>query len=162
MEIVFVEEKIISDNSIHHIIDNIYLGNKNGLYFLDLYNIFNIIEIGEEYELEQYNKIYHSNKSENKTNNINKLTIKIKDNRNININQYFETVWNYINLNKTNNILVHCNAGTSRSVSFVISYLIKYKNMSLEEATHFIKNIRQESIYTKPNIGFIKQLKSIK
>lgn len=50
-------------------------------------------------------------------------------------------------------ILVHCNAGISRSASFVIAYLMREKNMPFEEAIAFVKKKR---ISVFPNVGFIK------
>jgi len=53
-------------------------------------------------------------------------------------------------------VLVHCVHGKSRSVSIVAAYLIKYKNMTTEEALSFIKNKRTQ---IAPNESYIRQLK---
>ena len=52
-------------------------------------------------------------------------------------------------------ILVHCNAGISRSASVVIAYIIKFYAMTLEEGLNFVKKRRP---FVKPNGGFMKQL----
>ena len=130
--------------------DNLYLGNSNSRKYINLYKISRIIEIGEEDEISKYPEI----------NNIDKFTIKIPDNRNVNIQPYFEDDWNFIKKDNSN-ILIQCKMGTSRSVAFAISYLIKYKNMNFEQSIDFIKEIRGENIYTKPNIGFTKILKKL-
>jgi hypothetical protein len=54
------------------------------------------------------------------------------------------------------NIMVHCLAGVSRSVSLVIAYFIKYRHMSYDEAYQLIKSKRK---IIHPNDGFISQLK---
>lgn len=56
------------------------------------------------------------------------------------------------------NILVHCNAGVSRSASVVIGYLILQERKSFEDAHDMLKAVRP---CIRPNIGFIKQLKSL-
>lgn len=62
-------------------------------------------------------------------------------------------------LQKEEKILVHCNAGISRSSTIIIGYLILNKNMSFEDAYKFVK-LRRECI--RPNDGFLKQLKDLK
>jgi len=57
----------------------------------------------------------------------------------------------------TNNegVLVHCICGISRSTTTVAAYLIKYKNMSLDETIEFIKSKRSQ---IDPNKGYMSQL----
>jgi rhodanese-related sulfurtransferase len=52
-------------------------------------------------------------------------------------------------------VLVHCAMGKSRSASLIIFYLIKYRNMSLEEAMKWVKKCRYQ---VSVNDGFHKQL----
>ena len=54
-------------------------------------------------------------------------------------------------------ILVHCNAGVSRSASIIIAYLIKYYDMTFDEAFRFVKGKRS---FIRPNEGFVEQLKT--
>ncbi|XP_011870470.1 PREDICTED: dual specificity protein phosphatase 19 [Vollenhovia emeryi] len=56
------------------------------------------------------------------------------------------------------NILVHCNAGVSRSASIVIAYLMIVMKLSYDEAYDTVKRARS---CIKPNDGFVKQLRSI-
>ena len=55
-----------------------------------------------------------------------------------------------------NSILIHCMLGASRSATIAAAYLIKYKNMSVEEAIRFMKEKRS---CVNPNQGYINQLK---
>lgn len=56
---------------------------------------------------------------------------------------------------KNGKVLVHCNAGYSRSPSVVIGYLMKKNKMTLDEALNKVREKRN----VKPNEGFMKQLK---
>lgn len=54
-------------------------------------------------------------------------------------------------------VLVHCNAGISRSATIVLAYLIKHNNMSLNDAFNFLRSKRPSSF---PNPGFMIQLQT--
>ncbi|CAF3606185.1 unnamed protein product [Rotaria socialis] len=74
-----------------------------------------------------------------------------------NILQYFEK--NFLLIHQkllfNQNILIHCQAGISRSASFVIGYLMKYNFKSWDQAYSFVKEKRS---IIKPNFGFLTQL----
>ncbi|MCL4148508.1 UNVERIFIED_CONTAM: hypothetical protein GTU68_013577, partial [Idotea baltica] len=53
-------------------------------------------------------------------------------------------------------VLVHCNAGVSRSASVVIAYLMRQYCMTFDEAFRFVKHRRS---FIRPNEGFVQQLK---
>lgn len=55
-------------------------------------------------------------------------------------------------------ILVHCNAGVSRSASVCIAYLMVIQNMSFDLAYNLVKSKRE---CIQPNTGFKKQLKEL-
>lgn len=57
----------------------------------------------------------------------------------------------------SNNILVHCFAGKSRSTSMVVGYLMGRKGLTLKEALDLI---REKRPIAEPNPGFIIQLKA--
>lgn len=56
------------------------------------------------------------------------------------------------------NVLVHCNAGVSRSSAIVIGYLIFVKKYNYSEAYDIVKSVRS---CIKPNSGFEKQLRML-
>lgn len=91
------------------------------------------------------------------------LKIHILDTEKQDIQKYFESAYEFIDnalKNSNNSVLVHCNAGISRSASFVIAYLIKkgiFK--SYKEAYEHVKKCRP---IISPNEGFVKQLKQLK
>ncbi|CAD6206175.1 unnamed protein product [Miscanthus lutarioriparius] len=55
------------------------------------------------------------------------------------------------------NVLVHCFAGRSRSVTIVVAYLMKKYQMSLESALSLVRSKRPQ---VAPNEGFISQLEN--
>ncbi|KAK9297871.1 hypothetical protein QLX08_008621 [Tetragonisca angustula] len=63
-----------------------------------------------------------------------------------------------INEHRNENILVHCNAGVSRSPAIVISYIMTYERVSYDDAYTKVKNVRN---CIKPNEGFVQQLKKL-
>jgi protein-tyrosine phosphatase len=76
-----------------------------------------------------------------------------------NVASDFDTAANFIHesLNKGESIVVHCFAGRSRSVTAIMAYLIKYKNMSVDKALLLIKQAQPQA---RPNPGFISQLRT--
>nr|CAI5833937.1 unnamed protein product [Callosobruchus analis] len=61
-------------------------------------------------------------------------------------------------INKHCNVLVHCNAGVSRSSSIVIGYLILDKGYTFSEAYEVVRSARS---CIKPNVGFERQLRCL-
>ena len=60
-----------------------------------------------------------------------------------------------LNENPTNNVLVHCFAGVSRSTTIVASFLMRFFGMSRQAAIKWIKQTRP---IIQPNPGFLHQL----
>lgn len=60
------------------------------------------------------------------------------------------------NLVEGKSVLVNCRYGRSRSATIVAAYLIRYRNMGVDEALDFIKNKRSQ---VNPNDGYIEQLR---
>lgn len=133
---------------VNEIIPHLYLGNvdiANEYDFLKEKKIALIIDLS----LENYKVSFPS---------IEHVRIPIRDKENSDILQYFDNntklIYNY--LHQERNVLVHCVMGVSRSCSIVAAYLIRYYNMSRDDAIDFIQKRRS---CVKPNPGFMQQLK---
>lgn len=63
-----------------------------------------------------------------------------------------------IDMHRQQNILVHCNAGVSRSATIVIAYLMLLQKLSYADAFDKVKAVRN---CIKPNEGFVRQLKML-
>jgi len=132
-----------------HIIDNVYLGNAFdavNYYKLSDNNIKKIINVTKD--IQNY---YPED--------IDYLNIEINDTNNDTIDNNFIKAYDFICDSGDCNILIHCFAGRSRSVSIVAHYLINKHNMDIDEAILFIKNKRP---FINPNINFIKELSNTK
>ncbi len=66
-----------------------------------------------------------------------------------NINRGIEYI--HWNLKNSRNIYVHCKAGRGRSALIEMCYLVKYHNMTAEEAFKTIKNARPQAGFSKNN-----------
>ena len=85
------------------------------------------------------------------------LYIPADDHESFDISKYFHQGANFINdcIQRTN-IMIHCLAGVSRSVSLVLSFLIKHRGFTYSRAFDCVKS-RRKIIH--PNEGFIQLLK---
>jgi hypothetical protein len=83
--------------------------------------------------------------------------IPIQDKPNVNILEYIDECNDFIQkcLESGINVYVHCGMGISRSVSFVIAFLMKTKKMSYNNALEFVRQRRSQA---EPNFGFCCQL----
>ncbi|CDJ52939.1 dual specificity protein phosphatase, catalytic domain-containing protein, putative [Eimeria brunetti] len=89
------------------------------------------------------------------------LRVPIFDTQAETLQPHFESVWEFMETCRTRedgNLLVHCNQGVSRSVSFICSYLIKYEGMSSDEALAFV---RRRNPLAQPNESFRSQLEAL-
>lgn len=59
---------------------------------------------------------------------------------------------------KQEGVLIHCQAGISRSVAIVLAYLLTYETMSLKESFLLVKSKRPVA---GPNKGFLEQLSTL-
>ena len=144
--VVYVSNKLKHKNY-DRIIDNLYLGNF-------------IASKTDTISSERINTIINCSKnlpfySDITTN----YRVDINDDISFHSNiQMFKTfheiipiIHNNIIQNKT--VLVHCYAGMQRSAAIVAAYLIKYKNMSYEDAVQFIRKKRKVSFLTGSNFN---------
>lgn len=84
--------------------------------------------------------------------------IPVFDNRGEDLLQYMDQSFRFIEEGKHyGGVLVHCHKGVSRSSTFVIGYLMKNNEMSLDEALDFVKSIRP---IIMPNLAFMAQLEA--
>ena len=153
-EAIYENNKIDNINALfdgpHCIIDNIYLGsayhasNWELLQSLNITHIVNVaIEVPNYFE-----------------DDLNYLEIdKIKDNGEEIFNK--EKLDNLIDKiheikqDSKNNVFIHCLVGRSRSVTILIAYLTKYKNMTIRESITFIKSKRK---YINPSLKLLNYL----
>jgi len=71
-----------------------------------------------------------------------------------------EASWDFlerVRVREDGGVLVHCQQGVSRSVSMVLSYLMKYYRMSFDDALALAKKSRKQAC---PNEGFEAQLRA--
>lgn len=75
------------------------------------------------------------------------------------IAQHFESAFQFIDegMDKGGCVLVHCNAGISRSSTIVIAYLMMKKHWPLNKAYQYVKEKRSK---IRPNAGFQEQLQT--
>ncbi|CCD73846.1 Dual specificity protein phosphatase 19 [Caenorhabditis elegans] len=85
------------------------------------------------------------------------LQIDILDLPETRIIDYFERVFEFIDKVRQNEgiVFIHCNAGISRSATFVVAYLMKNLKISCREAMDKCRETRS----IRPNTGFAQQLK---
>lgn len=80
------------------------------------------------------------------------LWLDLKDEPGEDISKYFNESYAFIDEHlKDSNVLIHCQAGVSRSASVVIAYLIKKLKINYLKALSFVRDKRPS---VKPNSGF--------
>lgn len=86
--------------------------------------------------------------------------IPIFDNKGEDILSHMTTAFNFIEEGKHyGNVLVHCHKGVSRSASFIIGYLMRKNEFTLEEALAHVQSCRP---IVQPNSAFLEQLATYK
>ena len=95
--------------------------------------------------------LYHENSDNIK---IKYLRVPVNDGCDQDIKKYFDETNEFIDQVKQQNgkVLVHCQAGISRSPTIVIAYLMKMNNISYDIAFQTLKSKRE---IISPNISFI-------
>ncbi|XP_074658986.1 dual specificity protein phosphatase 19-like [Tubulanus polymorphus] len=85
--------------------------------------------------------------------------IPILDLPNTNISEHFVDAIQFIDKarSKGGSVLVHCNAGVSRSATIVIAYLMKIERLSYDDAYDLARSARE---CIRPNDGFVQQLRT--
>ena len=147
--ILFISINLVlgqEEDSMHYILDNIYLGDvlaaENETY-LKSFNISVVINCAYEH-ISDYEdlKAYELN---------------LTDHFPQQLFPTFEFAYNIIKYyNKNNKIYVHCMSGMSRSASLVIFYIMKEKKWDYDRSFEYVQKIRS---CINPNSYFVEQLK---
>lgn len=92
------------------------------------------------------------------------LYIPADDHQSYQLYRHFNATFDFIDqARKDTNVLVHCMAGVSRSVTIVMAYLLKKYKTSLSQVIQMIQRKRKKVDFylsqINPNKGFIEQLK---
>ena len=134
------------EDSMHYILDNIYLGDvlaaENETY-LKSFNISVVINCAYEHISE-----YEDLKA---------YELKLTDHYPQQLFPIFETAYEIIkHYNKNSKIYIHCMSGVSRSASLVIFYIMKEKKWDYDKSFDYVQKIRTN---INPNSDFVNQLK---
>ena len=134
----------------YEIIKNLYVGCVEGAFNHDKLKSMNV-----KYILNCSNEKYYQNKKL-----FTYMVINIKDDLHENIIKYFNKTNKFID-NGLNNkkcaVYVHCKAGISRSVSFIMAYLIYKYNISYNDADKMVGKVHPDAL---PNSAFRFQLQT--
>ncbi|CAF4843918.1 unnamed protein product [Pieris macdunnoughi] len=125
------------------IVDNLYIGSQDCAVdsVLEKYNIVHVLSLGVDVNIKGKNKfIYLLDLPESDVRLVLKESLLF-------MNEAIE---------KKENVLVHCNAGVSRTSLVAIAYLMHYENMAFEDSYNLVKSKRP---CIRPNDGFVKQLR---
>ena len=133
------------EDSMHYIIDNIYLGDvlaAENEDYLKKFNISLVINCAIDY-ISDYK-------------DLKALELKLYDFEDEELFPKFEYAYKIIKQYKKTNILIHCMAGVSRSASLVIFYIMKEKRWNYDKSFEYVQKIRTS---IGPNTSFINQLR---
>lgn len=135
------------DNVPAKIVDHIYLGSQDccELDILKAHNITSVLSVG----IEPPCRFSHINYKF-----VSCLDLPETDITDVLVRDCVPFIENCVKCNS--NVLVHCNAGVSRSATIVIGYLILVKNYTYDDAYSLVKIAR---CCIRPNKGFEEQLK---
>ncbi|CAF0849762.1 unnamed protein product [Rotaria sordida] len=136
------------DEKLHHIIDGIYIGSQDSAL-----NIAGLNECKITHILNVATGIRNAFPDQYKY-----LNIELLDVPETNIHKVFTRTNEFIQQAVADNghVLIHCNAGISRSASIALAYLLGIHRIKYEDAYKLLKTARSN---IKPNDGFVKQLK---
>ncbi|XP_028323440.1 uncharacterized protein LOC114476249 [Gouania willdenowi] len=126
----------------------LYLGNERDAQDLDLLLRLNI---GYVVNITTHLPLYHV------TSGLRYKRLPATDNSKQNLRQYFEEVFEFIEeaYQSGQGVLVHCQAGVSRSATIVIAYLMKHTLMTMTDAYKYVRSRRP---VVSPNLNFMGQL----
>uniref|UniRef100_A0A8C6UU07 protein-tyrosine-phosphatase n=1 Tax=Neogobius melanostomus TaxID=47308 RepID=A0A8C6UU07_9GOBI len=137
--------------AISPILPFLYLGNERDAQDLDLLLRLNI---GFVVNVTTHLPLYHQKAG------LRYKRLPATDNSKQNLRQYFEEVFEFIGecfflAFVSCGVLVHCQAGVSRSATVVIAYLMKHTLMTMTDAYKYVRSRRP---VVSPNLNFMGQL----
>lgn len=141
-------EPAIETATASQILPFLYLGNER-----DAANLQRLNDLGITYVLNVTSHIpLHFEK-----NGIKYKRIPASDSGQQNLRQYFEEAGVFIDEARERGakVLVHCQAGVSRSATITIAFLLRHSRMSMTDAYRFVKSKRP---IISPNFNFMGQL----
>ena len=134
------------DDALHKVIDGLFIGSQDAATNYDELkrnNVSSILNVAVGVTEMNCNEFCYK-------------SLPIFDTPDFNIRPHFEEANRFIKESLgRGSILVHCNAGISRSSTIIIAFLMIEKQLGLEDALELVKRARPVS---KPNPGFRKQL----
>jgi len=142
----------IETSFIHQITPSIYQGRHEARNYINAKGILSVVEIGTHQELLSYHSAYPL------APHLNILTVKIEDTVDTQISDYFYSVAEFIE-QSPKPLLIHCNAGLSRSVTLLIAYFMIVERRNPEEVFQMINAARPTPC--RPNPGFTEQLRQL-
>ncbi|XP_061156102.1 uncharacterized protein si:dkey-175m17.7 [Syngnathus typhle] len=134
--------------AISAILPFLFLGNERDAQDLDLLLHLNI---GYVVNVTTHLPLYHLKSG------LHYKRLPATDNSKQNLRQYFEEVFEFIEeaYQSGQGVLVHCQAGVSRSATIVIAYLMKHTLMTMTDAYKYVRSRRP---VVSPNLNFMGQL----
>ena len=134
------------------IINNLFLGSKISAHNLPLliqHQIFVILNCA----IEIPNAFQNDDRFEY-------LTLELDDDPEFDLSPFLSSAMDFLlnNIQQNKRVLVHCQAGISRSVSVILVYLLIESQMTLRDAFLLVKNKRPQA---QPNGGFFKYLEKL-
>jgi dual specificity MAP kinase phosphatase len=129
------------------ILDGLFIGSESNAQNLDELSSEDIRYI---VNVTSHVPLYHSDQ-------FHYYHIPADDTQKQNLLDYFDQAYTFISNAIENNekVLVHCVAGISRSPAIVISFLMRYAHMNMNDAYEFVKTKRS---IVSPNLNFMGQL----
>jgi len=142
-------------NAVDEIFDNCYLGDGAfacNIKYLKQFGISYVLNAAQGLQRSQIN----TNENFYKPFGIKFFGCNLMDTNETNIREHFEPALRFMHeaLQNGSSILIHCYQGISRSATFVLAYMMKYKQMTLMDALMVASKRR----YIYPNDGFLRQL----
>ncbi|XP_041478000.1 dual specificity protein phosphatase 19-like [Lytechinus variegatus] len=124
----------------------LYMSSCDVAYNLDILKLHNITHI---LNVANLNNVY--------PNQFTYKNLPIWDLPEVKITKFFKYAFDFINQarNSGGRVLVHCNAGRSRSTTIVVGYILADEHVRISKT---LEEIRIHRPFVKPNDGFMQQL----